>query len=79
MQEKLRGVLKAKDKDDKDEAFDWSCSWSELQRKAKEEDSRDFDAEEFRDTEARKMATAITAHVGRSLVGNPDITAKRYA
>lgn len=61
----------AKD-EDKDEVY--KRSWKQLQ--AKDEDESDFDAEEFVDTEARKMADAIIASVGRPLVGNPDITAK---
>ena len=73
MQAKLREALgAAKDEEEKDEVY--KRSWKQLQ--AKDKDENDFDAEEFVDTEARKMADAIIASVGRPLVGNPDITAK---
>ena len=66
----LREALEAaKGKKDKKAVYEkavYEKSWRRLQKK--DDEDKDFDAEEFVDTEARKMASAIMASVGRSLV-----------
>jgi hypothetical protein len=73
MQAMLKEALSNKNKDQRDNPFEWS--WGKTQWEAKDEDDT-YDSEDFIDTQARKMADQIMAKVSMNLTANPAITAR---